>query len=69
MICSSLNRFFTSNLLSGRIDSKASCYSKSGGRRSGYKALFERGEIEIGCMAHARRKFHSSKTKVQQTTG
>jgi transposase len=25
---------------------------------SGYKALFERGVIEIGCMAHARRKFH-----------
>jgi transposase len=24
---------------------------------SGYKALFERGIIEIGCMAHARRKF------------
>lgn len=25
---------------------------------AGYKALFERGVIEIGCMAHARRKFH-----------
>jgi transposase len=25
---------------------------------SGYKALFERGVIEISCMAHARRKFH-----------
>jgi hypothetical protein len=25
---------------------------------SGYKALFERGVIEIGCLAHARRKFH-----------
>jgi transposase len=25
---------------------------------SGYKALFERGVIEVGCMAHARRKFH-----------
>ena len=25
---------------------------------SGYKALFERGIIEIGCAAHARRKFH-----------
>jgi len=25
---------------------------------SGYKALFERGVIEIGCMAHGRRKFH-----------
>ena len=25
---------------------------------SGYKALFERGVIEIGCTAHARRKFH-----------
>jgi transposase len=25
---------------------------------SGYKALFERGVVEIGCMAHARRKFH-----------
>jgi transposase len=25
---------------------------------SGYKALFERGVAEIGCMAHARRKFH-----------
>src|SRR5262249_46546058 len=25
---------------------------------SGYKALFERGIIEVGCMAHARRKFH-----------
>jgi len=25
---------------------------------SGYKALFETGVIEIGCMAHARRKFH-----------
>ena len=25
---------------------------------SGYKALFDRGVIEIGCMAHARRKFH-----------
>jgi transposase len=25
---------------------------------SGYKALFERGVIEIGCAAHARRKFH-----------
>lgn len=24
---------------------------------SGYKALFERGVIEVGCMAHARRKF------------
>jgi transposase len=25
---------------------------------AGYKALFDRGVIEIGCMAHARRKFH-----------
>ncbi len=25
---------------------------------SGYKALFDRGVIEIGCMAHARRKLH-----------
>ena len=25
---------------------------------SGYKALFERGVIEVGCMAHARRKLH-----------
>jgi transposase len=25
---------------------------------SGYKALFERGVMEIGCMAHARRKLH-----------
>jgi transposase len=25
---------------------------------SGYKALFERGVIEIGCLAHARRKLH-----------
>jgi transposase len=25
---------------------------------SGYKALFERGVIEVGCMAHARRKFY-----------
>jgi transposase len=25
---------------------------------AGYKALFERGVIEIRCMAHARRKFH-----------
>lgn len=25
---------------------------------SGYKALSERGVIEIGCMAHARRRFH-----------
>jgi len=25
---------------------------------SGYKALFERGIVEVGCMAHARRKFH-----------
>ena len=25
---------------------------------SGYKALFDRGVLEIGCMAHARRKFH-----------
>jgi transposase len=25
---------------------------------SGYKALFERGVTEIGCLAHARRKFH-----------
>jgi transposase len=25
---------------------------------SGYKALFERGVTEVGCMAHARRKFH-----------
>jgi transposase len=25
---------------------------------SGYKALFERGVIEVGCMAHARRKWH-----------
>lgn len=25
---------------------------------SGYKALFERGVVEVGCMAHARRKFH-----------
>src|SRR5579871_2126928 len=25
---------------------------------SGYKALFEHGVIEVGCMAHARRKFH-----------
>lgn len=25
---------------------------------SGYKALFRRGVIEIGCIAHARRKFH-----------
>jgi hypothetical protein len=24
---------------------------------SGYKALFERGVVEVGCMAHARRKF------------
>jgi transposase len=25
---------------------------------SGYKALFERGVTEAGCLAHARRKFH-----------
>jgi transposase len=25
---------------------------------SGYKALFARGVVEVGCMAHARRKFH-----------
>ncbi len=25
---------------------------------SGYKALFERGIMEVGCAAHARRKFH-----------
>ena len=25
---------------------------------AGYKALFERGVIEVGCMAHARRKLH-----------
>jgi transposase len=25
---------------------------------SGYKALFERGIVEVGCAAHARRKFH-----------
>ena len=25
---------------------------------SGYKALFERGVTEVGCLAHARRKFH-----------
>jgi transposase len=25
---------------------------------SGYKALFDRGVIEVGCMAHARRKLH-----------
>jgi len=25
---------------------------------SGYMALFERGVIEVGCLAHARRKFH-----------
>jgi transposase len=29
---------------------------------SGYKALFDRGVIEIGCMAHARRKFHDLHT-------
>jgi hypothetical protein len=25
---------------------------------AGYKALFDRGIIEVGCMAHARREFH-----------
>jgi transposase len=25
---------------------------------SGYQALFERGVVEVGCMAHVRRKFH-----------
>ena len=25
---------------------------------AGYKALFEKGVVEVGCMAHARRKFH-----------
>jgi len=25
---------------------------------SGYKALFERDVVEVGCLAHARRKFH-----------
>jgi len=25
---------------------------------SGYKALFEREVVEVGCLAHARRKFH-----------
>jgi len=25
---------------------------------SGYKALFERDVIEVGCLAHGRRKFH-----------
>ena len=25
---------------------------------NGYKQLFQRGVIEVGCMAHARRKFH-----------
>lgn len=25
---------------------------------AGYKALFERGVTEVGCLAHARRKFH-----------
>ncbi|UQQ09977.1 hypothetical protein KP021_17825 [Xanthomonas arboricola pv. corylina] len=34
MTCSSVKRFFTSNLLGGReLDSKLGCYSKSGGRR------------------------------------
>jgi len=33
MICSSLNRFFTSNLPPG-LDSKPFRYSKAGGRRS-----------------------------------
>ncbi|CAE6772983.1 hypothetical protein CFBP1159_22100 [Xanthomonas arboricola pv. corylina] len=36
MTCSSVKRFFTSNLLGGReLDSKLGCYSKSGGRRDG----------------------------------
>ena len=25
---------------------------------SGYRATFERGVTEVGCVAHARRKFH-----------
>jgi len=33
MICSSVYRFFTSNLLAPGLDSKAFCYSKAGGRR------------------------------------
>jgi len=33
MICSSVNRFFTSNLLSMGLDSKLRCYSNPGGRR------------------------------------
>jgi hypothetical protein len=32
MICSSVYRFFTSNLLPG-LDSKPKCYSNQGGRR------------------------------------
>ncbi|MGQ5273914.1 hypothetical protein ACULMD_01360, partial [Xanthomonas arboricola pv. corylina] len=38
--CSSVKRFFTSNLLGGReLDSKLGCYSKSGGRRPEQRCL------------------------------
>ena len=38
MICSSVNLFFTSNLLSSGLDSSVSRYSNPGGRRSARKA-------------------------------
>ena len=36
---------------------------------SGYKALFELGVTEAGCMAHARRKFHELWANHQSTVG
>jgi len=38
MICSSVNRFFMSNLPSGELNSVQLRYSNSGGRRAGYAA-------------------------------
>jgi transposase len=35
---------------------------------SGYKALFDMGVVEIGCMAHARRKFHELYVNHQSAT-
>ena len=36
---------------------------------SGYKACFDLGVIEVGCMAHARRKFHELWANHQSTVG
>jgi len=63
MICSSLNRFFTSNLLSMGLDSKLRRYSNQGGRRL---PRFESVRSNIGLDIEVRRRYHKDYSPVRE---